>query len=78
MPLDVPKRAIQTLSDPKSPTELIRFLEDQLAKVQHCYVGSGAPGFVAPIGSTYQRRDGGAGTSFYVNEDGTALGWVAK
>lgn len=41
-------------------------------------VGTGAPNFAAPIGSTYRRTDGGPGTSFYVNEDGTAGGWAAK
>jgi hypothetical protein len=34
---------------------------------------------IAPIGSTAMRRDGGAGTSFYVKESGTGnTGWVAK
>jgi len=33
----------------------------------------------APIGSTYKRTDGGAATSFYIKESGTAAtGWVAK
>lgn len=76
--ISVPKRAIETLDNPRSPTELIRFLEDQLAKIQHCYRGEGVPNFDSPIGSTYQRSDGGAGTSFYVNETGLAAGWVAK
>ena len=43
--------------------------------------GSGTPeaAVTAPIGSTYQRSDGGAGTSFYVKESGTGnTGWVAK
>lgn len=31
-----------------------------------------------PIGSTYQRTDGGSGTSFYVKEASGAIGWVAK
>lgn len=76
--ISVPKRALQNFDSPSSPTELIRFLEDQLEKIQHCYVGIGEPDFEAPIGATYQRRDGSAGTSFYVNEDGTDSGWVAK
>ena len=44
--------------------------------------GNGSPQGVqaAPVGSTYHRLDGGAGTSFYVKESGaaTSSGWVAK
>lgn len=43
--------------------------------------GSGSPEgtYAAPVGSTYRRTDGGAGTSFYVKESGTGnTGWVAK
>lgn len=43
--------------------------------------GSGTPegAVTAPIGSTYRRSDGGAGTSFYVKESGTGnTGWVGK
>lgn len=43
--------------------------------------GSGTPegAVTAPIGSTYRRTNGGAGTSFYVKESGTGnTGWVAK
>jgi len=43
--------------------------------------GAGTPEGVlaAPVGSTYARTDGGAGTSFYVKESGTGnTGWVAK
>lgn len=39
------------------------------------WAGYGAPAMTAPVGSTYSRLDGGAGTSFYVRESG---GWVAK
>lgn len=45
------------------------------------FYGSGSPEGVltAGIGSTYQRTDGGANTSFYVKESGTGnTGWVAK
>lgn len=42
------------------------------------FIGTGAPAFTAPIGSTYKRTDGGTGTTLYVNEDGTSTGWVAK
>lgn len=43
--------------------------------------GTGSPEgvVVAAIGSTYRRKDGGAGTAFYVKESGTGnTGWVAK
>lgn len=49
-------------------------------KVQQ-WSGSGSPEGVvtAPVGSTYQRDDGGAGTSFYVKESGTGnTGWAPK
>jgi hypothetical protein len=41
------------------------------------WMGTGAPGFTAPQGSTYRNRTGGAGTSFYVNETGTNV-WAGK
>jgi hypothetical protein len=43
--------------------------------------GAGTPeaAITAPVGSTYRRTDGGAGTTFYVKESGTGnTGWVAK
>lgn len=43
--------------------------------------GSGTPeaAITAPVGSTFRRSDGGAGTSFYVKESGSGnTGWVAK
>jgi hypothetical protein len=43
--------------------------------------GTGSPEGVitAGVGSTFQRRDGGAGTCFYVKESGVGnTGWVAK
>jgi len=43
--------------------------------------GTGTPEGVhaAPVGSFFQRTDGGAGTAFYVKETGTGnTGWVAK
>lgn len=48
---------------------------------QRDLAGSGTPEGVvtAPVGSTYRRTNGGAGTSFYVKESGTGnTGWVAK
>lgn len=43
------------------------------------WAGYGSPNTVitAPLGSTFQRKDGGAGTSFYVNENGGTT-WAAK
>ena len=44
-------------------------------------VGDGSPegAVTAPVSSRYYRRDGGAGTSFYVKESGSGnTGWVAK
>jgi hypothetical protein len=44
--------------------------------------GEGDPEGVveAPVGSIYQRTDGGAGSSLYVKETGgsTSAGWAAK
>lgn len=43
--------------------------------------GTGTPEgtIAAPVGSTYRREDGGAGTSLYVKESGAGnTGWVAK
>lgn len=42
--------------------------------------GVGVPAIPAPVGSTYNRTDGGAGTTLYVKESGgtTSTGWVAK
>jgi hypothetical protein len=43
--------------------------------------GTGSPEGVltAPVGSTYRRTDGGAGTTFYVKESGAGnTGWVGK
>ena len=43
--------------------------------------GSGTPeaAVTAPVGTTYHRTDGGAGTSLYVKESGTGnTGWVGK
>lgn len=53
------------------------------AAAQSLYIrfGSGSPegAVTAPVGATYNRTDGGAGTSFYVKESGTGnTGWVAK
>ncbi|MCM3041725.1 hypothetical protein M3201_18690 [Paenibacillus motobuensis] len=45
------------------------------------YRGAGSPegNVVAPVGSIYQRSDGGANTTLYVKQSGTGnTGWVAK
>lgn len=45
------------------------------------FQGDGTPegAVAAPVGSFYSRKDGGAGTSFYVKESGVGnTGWVAK
>ena len=45
------------------------------------HTGAGTPEAVvtAPIGSTFHRTDGGAGTSFYVKESGSGnTGWIGK
>ncbi len=45
------------------------------------YIGTGSPEgvYAAVAGSIYLRKDGSAGTSFYVKESGTGnTGWVAK
>lgn len=47
------------------------------SKLLAIYGGTGAPGAAVRAGSQYTRYDGGAGTSFYVNEaDG--VNWVGK
>jgi hypothetical protein len=45
------------------------------------FQGNGTPEGVvtAPVGSFYSRKDGGAGTSFYVKESGSGnTGWIGK
>lgn len=62
------KREFPVLGAPWAPTKI------RLA-------GTGTPEGVvtAPVGATFQRLDGGAGTCFYVKESGTgSSGWVAK
>lgn len=63
---------------------MLQFLHDVVAgdgEARRVYSGSGSPEGVvsAGIGSIYMRTDGGASTSIYVKESGTAAtGWVAK
>lgn len=45
------------------------------------FFGAGTPegALAAPVGATFRRTNGGAGTSFYVKESGTGnTGWVGK
>lgn len=65
--------------------QLNRFLTlklDQLDRATDLiFKGTGSPENVvsAPIGAIYQRLDGGAVTTLYVKESGTAkVGWVPK
>jgi hypothetical protein len=54
---------------------------DKLSNGVMRLTGTGTPegAVTAPVGSTYHRSDGGAGTSFYVKESGAGnTGWVAK
>lgn len=63
---------------------MLQFLHDVVAgdgELRRVFSGSGSPEGVvsAGIGSLYMRTDGGASTSIYVKESGTAAtGWVAK
>lgn len=50
-------------------------------RIDGLYSGKGSPEGVITgiVGSLYTRTDGGAGTTLYVKESGTAkVGWVAK
>ena len=54
---------------------------DWLNPVDITSAGSPNGQHVGPVGSIFKRKDGGAGTSFYVKESGasnTNTGWVAK
>ena len=72
--------AIQVWS-PGSSTPAFTVRHDGAVSSLYQRFGTGTPeGFVtAPVGATYHRTDGGAGTSFYVKQSGTGSnGWVAK
>jgi len=60
-----------------APATLLSIQEDGLTLPSGCRIlsGSGPPAIAAPDGSTYQRTDGGAGSTFYVRENGA---WVPK
>ncbi len=86
MALDEPQPGIGNL---KTEGDLARFVEqlvsplrtrfEQLRGVIH--EGNGSPEGVvtAPVGHLYLRRDGGASTTLYVKQSGSAnTGWVAK
>lgn len=63
---------------------ILQLLVDNIAGdgvSRRIYSGYGTPesNITADIGSIYMRFDGGASTSLYVKESGTAnTGWVAK
>lgn len=68
---------------PQWVQELLREMDDEIVRLR----GYDAEGFGDPDGvvvgykgATFRRRDGGAGTCFYVFEgtDGSTSGWVAK
>jgi parallel beta-helix repeat protein len=60
-------------------TVLINNMEVQNALSTFQNVNSPESVVAAPVGSVYQRTDGGAGTSIYIKESGTGnTGWVAK
>lgn len=69
---------------PGDPQLQIRQLEQRLNELQRAlsliFIVQGDPTGVvdAPQGSIALRLDGGALTSFYVNETGGTAGWVAK
>jgi len=60
-------------------TVLINNMEVQNSLSTFQNVNSPESVVTAPVGSVYQRTDGGAGTSIYIKESGTGnTGWVAK
>jgi len=75
------------LKTPEGVNSLNRMLQTLFEEVAgdgkdtKVYYGYGTPEavVVASIGSIYMRKDGGANTSVYIKESGTAAtGWVAK
>lgn len=70
---------------PRTLEELLPVLQLRLAELYELealrFVGTGSPEGVvkAPVGSTFQRTDGGAVTTLWVKESGVGnTGWVAK
>ncbi len=66
-------------SIPQDIRDWTRFLEN--IQIVGLYSGAGSPegNVTAVVGSLYTRTDGGAGTTLYVKESGSAkTGWVAK
>lgn len=79
----MPSRVLPPL--PRDIDSLVTVLQLRLSELYALealtFSGVGSPeGTVkAPVGSTFQRTDGGAGTTLYVKESGTGtIGWVAK
>ena len=76
-----PTRDTQAVQDDLFKEKISEFLEHIQNRINMSFVGVGSPEGVitAPVGSTYHRLDGGAGTSFYVKESDTGnTGWVGK
>lgn len=75
---------LKTTSGINELNRMLRRLFDNLpgdAETVRDFYGYGSPENVitASVGSTYRRLDGGASTSLYVKESGSAsTGWVAK
>lgn len=65
----------KTVSDPAA-TENFQVIGE------YVIVGAGDPEtrIAAPVGATFHRKDGGAGSALYVKESGGSgrTGWVAK
>ena len=64
-----------------TPEQLLLPVRVAGARAGASWRGSGTPEGVitSPVGATYQRSDGGAGTTLYVKETGAGnTGWVAK
>ncbi len=77
----VTKEDLETFIDRELvPTvEKIRILTSALLDLLMSGEGSPEGVVTAPVGTIYQRTDGGAGTSLYVKETGVgSSGWTAK
>lgn len=78
-PLPAPRELAQAGPLYKKIAEWMTAIRDLLRN--RALEGNGSPEGVitARVGTVYHRRDGGAGTSFYVKESGTGnTGWAGK
>jgi hypothetical protein len=70
---------VTTLVDPSAPTVPVLIDGNRDGSAVYGVTGSPEDAVIAPVGAVAHRRDGGAGTTWYVKESGTgATGWVAK